>query len=77
MSPFTDLRKSHPNEKLFDQPDLAMDAEGLAKDFKRYYAHTFGRDKDCRSAYYPYRALSVVLRDRLMERWKKTRYAHD
>ena len=77
MSPFTDLRKSHPNERLFDQPPLAMDAEGLANDFKHYYSHTFGRDKDSRSAYYPYRALAVVMRDRLMERWKKTRYAHD
>jgi starch phosphorylase len=77
MSPFIDLRKSHPNDKLFDQPPLSMDAEGLAADFKRYYAHTFGRDRDCRSAYYPYRSLSVVMRDRLMERWKRTRQAHD
>jgi starch phosphorylase len=77
MSPFTDLRKSHPNEKLFDQPPLAMTSRGLAADFKRYYAHTFGRDRDCRSAYYPYRSLSIVMRDRLMERWKRTRQAHD
>ena len=77
MSPFTDLRKSHPNDKLFDQPPLSMSAEGLAADFKRYYAHTFGRDRDCRSAYYPYRSLSIVMRDRLMERWKRTRQAHD
>jgi starch phosphorylase len=77
MSPFTDLRKSRPNDKLFAHPPLAMDADGLATDFKRYYAHTFGRDRDCRSAYYPYRALSVVMRDRLMERWKMTRHAHE
>jgi starch phosphorylase len=77
MSPFTELHKSHPNERLFDQPLLAMDAEGLSHDFKRYYAHTFGRDRDCRSAYYPYKALAIVMRDRLMERWKKTRHAHD
>jgi len=77
MSPFSDLRKSHPNDKLFDQPPLSMNAEGLAADFKRYYAYTFGRDRDCRSAYYPYRSLSVVMRDRLMERWKRTRQAHD
>lgn len=77
MFPFTDLRKSHPNERLFDQPPLPMDAEGLAKDFKHYYSHTLGRDKNSRSAYYPYRALAIVMRDRLMERWKRTRYAHD
>ncbi len=77
MSPFDDLHKSHPNERLFDQPPLAMNAEGLAQDFKRYYAHTFGRDRDCRSTYYPYKALAIVMRDRLMERWKRTRHAHD
>jgi starch phosphorylase len=77
MSPFTELHKSHPNEHLFDQPPLAMDAEGLALDFKRYYANTLGRDQSCRSAYYPYKALAIVMRDRLMERWKQTRQAHD
>ena len=77
MSPFDDLHKSHPNERLFDQPPLLMSAEGLAQDFKRYFAHTFGRDRDCRSTYYPYKALAIVMRDRLMERWKKTRHAHD
>ena len=77
MSPFDDLHKSHPNERLFDQPPLMMDAEGLAQDFKRYLGHTFGRDRDCRSTYYPYKALAIVMRDRLMERWKRTRHAHD
>jgi starch phosphorylase len=77
MSPFTDLHKSHPNEQLFDQPPLPMTAEGLAEGFKHYYSHTLGRDKDSRSAYYPYQALAIVMRDRLMERWKATRYAHD
>ncbi|MEY6434048.1 glycogen/starch/alpha-glucan phosphorylase [Thioalkalicoccus limnaeus] len=77
MSPFTDLTKSQPSPRLFDLPPLAMDRDGLAEDFKRYYANTLGRDTDCRSAYYPYRALSITLRDRLMERWKRTRHAHD
>jgi len=71
------LHKSHPNDRLFDQPPLSMTAEGLAADFKHYYSNTLGRDRDCRSAYYPYRALAIVMRDRLMERWKKTRQAHD
>ncbi len=77
MSPFIDLNQSQPNEKLFDLPPLSLSPEGLALDFKRYYASTFGRDRDCRSTYYPYRALSVVMRDRLMERWKGTRQAQD
>jgi starch phosphorylase len=77
MSPYTNLRKSHPNERLFDQPPLAMDSDGLATDFKHYYAHTLGRDRASRSSYYPYQALAVVMRDRLVERWKRTRYARD
>ena len=77
MSPYLDMTHSRPNENLFDLPPLALSAEGLALDFKRYYASTLGRDRDCRSTYYPYRALSLVMRDRLMERWKRTRQAQD
>jgi len=77
MSPFANLIRSEPNSKFFELPPLAMDAEGIAEDFQRYYAHTLGRDRDCRSAYYPYKALAITLRDRLMERWKRTRQAHD
>jgi len=77
MSPFKDLSQSSPNDNLFSLAPLPMDTEGLAKDFQHYYAHTLGRDRDCRSAYYPYKALAITLRDRLMERWKRTRLAHD
>ena len=77
MSPYLDMTHSQPNETLFDLPPLALTPEGLALDFKRYYASTLGRDRDCRSTYYPYRALSLVMRDRLMERWKRTRQAQD
>ena len=77
MSPFKDFAESLPNELLFKLDPLPMDAKGLAADFQHYYAHTFGRDRDCRSVYYPYKAFAITLRDRLMERWKRTRHAHD
>jgi len=77
MSPFKDLSESSPNENFFRLAPLTMDGEGIARDFQHYYAHTLGRDRDCRSAYYPYKALAITMRDRLMERWKRTRYAHD
>ena len=77
MTSLTNPIKSHLNDRVFDLPPLSMHAEGLAQDFKRYYAHTFGRDRDCQSAYYPYKALAIALRDRLMERWKRTRGAYD
>ena len=76
-SAHTQLRRSEPNEQLFATPPLAMDTAGIAEDFRRYYSHTLGRDRDCRSAYYTYKALANTLRDRLMERWKRTRQAHD
>ncbi|MBK1641111.1 glycogen phosphorylase [Chromatium okenii] len=77
MSPLTDLIKNHPNANCFDLPPLPLDAEGMADDFRRYYAHTLGRDCDDQTIYYAYKALSITLRDRLVERWKNTRNAYD
>jgi starch phosphorylase len=77
MSPLNDLSQSTPNDNLFALAPLPMDADGLARDFRHYYAYTLGRDRGCRSAYYPYKALAIALRDRLMERWKRSRLAHD
>ncbi|MBE0598029.1 MAG: glycogen/starch/alpha-glucan phosphorylase [Desulfuromonadales bacterium] len=54
-----------------------MDAASLARDFRHYYTYNLGRDRHCRSVHYAYEALSLALRDRLMERWKNTRYAYD
>lgn len=54
-----------------------MDHGSIATDFRRYYSHTLGRDKNCRSLHYLYTALAYTQRDRLMERWKNTKYACD
>jgi starch phosphorylase len=54
-------------------PPLGMDAEAIAFDFRRYFAHTLGRDDHCKSSHYPYKALALAVRDRLIERWKLTR----
>lgn len=77
MSPFKNLISARPNEQFFDLPPLPMTPEGIAHDFQHYYAYTLGRDRDCQSAYYPYKALAIALRDRLMERWKGTRHAYE
>jgi starch phosphorylase len=50
-----------------------MDAQSISSDFKRYFAHTLGRDDHCTSSHYPYQAMAMVLRDRLIERWKNSR----
>ena len=69
--------KSKPTDLLTSVPPLGMDAESLTNCFRYYYNHTLGRSKDCKSTHYPYKALSSTLRDRLMERWKATRYAYE
>ncbi len=71
------LRHSKPTAELSQLPPLGMDGDALALDIRRYFGNFLGRDKHCRSTHYPYQALSLALRDRLMERWKRTRYAYE
>ncbi|MBF0168088.1 MAG: glycogen/starch/alpha-glucan phosphorylase [Alphaproteobacteria bacterium] len=54
-----------------------MDDEALALDVRRYFGSLLGRDKHCRSSHYPYRAFVLAVRDRLMERYKRTRNAYE
>ena len=70
-------RKKIYSPGLTQAPPLSMDVAGLARGFRHYYAHSLGRDKYCRSAEYHYIALAMTVRDRLMERWKQTRYAYE
>ena len=53
-----------------------MDKKEIEGDFKRYYGHRLGRDENCKSLHYVYEALSMVISDRLTERWKKTYNAY-
>ncbi|HRH80569.1 MAG TPA: glycogen/starch/alpha-glucan phosphorylase [Thiobacillaceae bacterium] len=71
------LRSSKPKAELYEMPPLAMDGEGLAMDIRRYFGNFLGRDSHCRSTHYPYIAIALALRDRLMERWKRTRQAYE
>ncbi|QIK38592.1 glycogen/starch/alpha-glucan phosphorylase [Caldichromatium japonicum] len=77
MSSPTRPTRNCPNDATFDLPPLSLAPEGIAGDFKHYYVHTLGRDRDCHSDYYAYQALAATLRDRLMERWRATRQAYD
>jgi len=74
---FIPLRKSRPLPELTTLPPLGLDPDSIAEDFRSYYSHTLGRDKHCLSTHYPYLALVMTLRDRIMERWKNTRYAYE
>lgn len=74
---YPELIKSRPNEQLTELPPLDMGADSLAENFRHYFTLVLGRDKHCRTAHYPYKALAMAVRDRLMERWKNTRYAYE
>ncbi|OGT21851.1 MAG: glycogen phosphorylase, partial [Gammaproteobacteria bacterium RBG_16_57_12] len=66
-----------PDPKLTELSPLAMDQVAIAKDFQRYYNRTLGRDQHHCTSHYLYEALAYTVRDRLMERWKDTRYAYE
>jgi starch phosphorylase len=66
-----------PHPKLTDLPPLAMDEKSIDEDFLRYYNRTLGRDKQHCTDHYLYEALAFTVRDRLMERWKNTRFAYE
>lgn len=69
--------ESKPNTWLTELPALGMDTVSIATDFRRYFNHTLGRDRYSQSNHYPYEALALALRDRLIERWRKTRHAYE
>jgi len=66
-----------PHPKLTELPSLAMDKKTLDEDFLRYYNRTLGRDKQHCTDHYLYEAIAYTVRDRLMERWKETRFAYE
>jgi len=63
---------SCPNPLITQVPKLGMEKQDFITDFKQYYIHLLGRDQLCRSPLYASEALSLAIRDRLMERWKIT-----
>jgi starch phosphorylase len=73
----SELCEAESHNQLTDLEPLGMDSDSLTHDFRRYFTHTLGRDRRCCSNHYYYKALAQTLRDRLMERWKNTRYAYD
>lgn len=61
---------------LTELPLLSLDAPALIYDYRRYFTYTLGQNKYSHSVKYYYKALALTVRDRLMERWKKTRYSY-
>ena len=76
IMPNKPLTRSKPVPNITELPPLGMSRGDLVEDFRRHFTHTLGRDKYSKSVHYVYSALALTVRDRLMERWKKTRYAY-
>jgi starch phosphorylase len=63
---------STPKSSITQLPEQGMKKYDFIDDFKEYYVHLLGRDENCRLPYYAGEALSLAIRDRLIERWKAT-----
>jgi starch phosphorylase len=71
-------RKEDPCHRILTNlPPLKMDTKAISIDFQRYFSHTLGRDDHCTSSHYPYQAMAMALRDRLIERWKLSRRTYE
>ena len=61
--------------ELLDAPDLPMTADAILKDFTHYFGRMLGRRTISMNSPFLYQALVFAARDRLMERWGRTRKA--
>ncbi|SCZ61185.1 glycogen/starch/alpha-glucan phosphorylase [Thiohalomonas denitrificans] len=71
------LNKSQVVQERTELQPLPMDQEAIGNGFLHYFSHFLGRDKYSESDHYTFAALALTLRDRLMERWRRTRYAYE
>ena len=61
--------------ELLQAPNLPMDADAILKDFTHYFGRMLGRRTIRTKSPFLYQAVVFAARDRLMERWARTRMA--
>jgi starch phosphorylase len=59
-----------------DYPWLGMDTRSVKKDLLRHYHLTLGREQTACGERYLYDAAALVVRDRMVERWRSTRQCY-
>ena len=69
-------RRKITSPGLAELPPLELDADSLVHDYRHYFAYSLGQNKYCYSVNYFYKALALAVRDRLMDRWRRTRYSY-
>ncbi|MGR9099044.1 MAG: glycogen/starch/alpha-glucan phosphorylase [Gammaproteobacteria bacterium] len=75
--PISQFIQSSPKDAITSLPRKGVKREDFIESFKEYYVHLLGRDQNTRTPYYAYKALSLTVRDRLMERWNKTHQTYN
>jgi len=68
-------KKKSAATQLPPSKDLPMTADAILKDFSHYFGRMLGRRTISAETPYLYQAVVFAARDRLMERWRKTRNA--
>ncbi|MEI7996920.1 MAG: glycogen/starch/alpha-glucan phosphorylase, partial [Methylococcaceae bacterium] len=63
---------SKPKPSITQLPEQGVEKEDFIHYFKQYYVHLLGRDESHQSPFYADEALSLAIRDHLMEHWKAT-----
>ena len=63
---------SKPKPSITQLPEQGVEKEDFIQYFKQYYVHLLGRDESHQSPFYADEALSLAIRDHLMEHWKAT-----
>jgi starch phosphorylase len=63
---------SKPKPSITQLPEQGVEKEDFIQYFKQYYVHLLGRDENHQSPFYADEALSLTIRDHLMEHWKAT-----
>ena len=61
--------------ELLQAPELPMDADAILQDFTHYFGRLLGRRTIRKDSPFLYQAVVYAARDRLMERWARTRIA--
>jgi len=75
MAAKTDPSSSIGDIELLQAPSLPMTADAMLEDFTHYFGRMLGRQTIRTKSPFLYQAVVYAARDRLMERWAKTRNA--
>ena len=66
-------KKPLVNNTTSSNEDVLMNEHTFSEDLARHFHYSLGRDKVQKSHRYLYNALAITIRDRLVDKWRKTR----